>query len=298
MAARLEARRAGLPQPRATPWVLAGAAVLLLAAAPPDEPAPDDLVRRANAAYLADDRETADRLYALAEERTADPGLVAFNRAAVAFARDEFRDAEVLYARVLDDAACPPDRAARAWYNRGTCLLRRGGSAAVFRSAIACFERSLDSAAADEPLRADARHNLELAKVRWQEARKKDAKAAPPNADPPPEDPRHDPPPPQPGAGPEQPGPAEPGGKDGPRGPKTVAQQVPAANPPAAPNGPGSPAPGSSNPVPLNDDEAVQPLSPEDTREHLRRAAERLRKDVRDLRRTMSPPDVPGNLDW
>ncbi|MBA4066960.1 MAG: hypothetical protein C0501_25280 [Isosphaera sp.] len=275
------------------------AAALLLAAAPPDEPGTDALIRRANAAYLAGDRDTADALYTAAEERTADPGLVAFNRAAVAFARSEFRDAEVLYARVLDDAACPPDRAARAWYNRGTCLLRRGGSAAVYRSAIACLERCLDSPAADEPLRADARHNLELAKVRWHDARKADAKADQrPNADPPPEDPRRDPPPPPPAGTREQPGPAELGGKDGPRGPKTVTQQVPTPNTAATPSGPGSPAPGSTNPVPLADDEVVQPLSPEDTREHLRRTAERLRKDLRDLRRTLSPPDVPGHRDW
>src|SRR4051812_28791754 len=108
-------------------------------------PQADDLIREANAAFLRDDVAAADRLYAAAEERTADPGLVAFNRAAVLFQKGEFRDAELQYARVLDDRACPPERAARAWFNRGTCLVRRGGTAAVYRSAIACFERCLAS---------------------------------------------------------------------------------------------------------------------------------------------------------
>src|SRR5262249_59336214 len=133
---------------------------------------------------------------AAAEERTGAPGLVAFNRAAVLFQKEDFRDAEVHYARVLEDAACPPERAARAWYNRGTCLLRRGTSPAVYRSAIACLEHCLDSPAADEPLKADARHNLELAKLLWNEARKTAAKPDTPNENrPPEEEPPNTPPP-------------------------------------------------------------------------------------------------------
>ena len=57
------------------------AAVFLLAAAPLATETPDDLIRRANEALRAGDAETADQLYTTAEERTADPGLVAFNRA-------------------------------------------------------------------------------------------------------------------------------------------------------------------------------------------------------------------------
>src|SRR5438128_8324322 len=90
--------------------------LLLLAAAPGAE---DDLIRAANAAYLRGDADAADMLYAQAEERAADPGLVAFNRAAVLFQRGEFREAELHYMRVLEDKACPPERAARAWFNRG-----------------------------------------------------------------------------------------------------------------------------------------------------------------------------------
>ena len=101
---------------------------LLAAAAPLPTDGPDDLIRQANAAFARGDVEAAEKLYAAAEERTADPGLVAFNKAAVLFGRGEFRFAEEHYTRVLEDKACPPGRAAKAWFNRGTCLLRRGGA--------------------------------------------------------------------------------------------------------------------------------------------------------------------------
>ena len=138
------------------------ALVALVAAAPPQADAPDELIRRANELFRAGDAdavEAADKLYASAEERAADPGLVAFNRAAVHFERGQFPQAEKQYDRVLGDAACPADRAAKAWYNRGTCLLRRGGSMSVYRSAVACFENTLDSPAANaeasrSPIRA------------------------------------------------------------------------------------------------------------------------------------------------
>ena len=271
----------------------------LLAAAPSAE-SPEDLIRRANAAFLAGERDEADRLYAAAEERTADPGLVAFNRAAVLFQKGEFRDAEVHYARVLDDAACPPDRAAKAWYNRGTCLLRRGGSSAVYRSAIACLERCVDSGAADEPLKADARYNLEIAKTLWNEARRAEGKKDTPNEKPPPEDPRNDQQPPPGFEGTEtQPGnPETTDGNTGPRPMGTVPQPDPNANPAAKPNPNATPAHGNSTAPQLKDEAAVQPLSPEDTREHLRRTAERLRKDRRDLLRTIYPPEQPGVRDW
>jgi len=272
--------------------------LFLLAAAPRAEEPPDDLIRRANAAYLRGDADEADQLYAAAEERTADPGLVAFNRAAVLFQQGEFYKAEVHYARVLDDAACPPERAARAWYNRGTCLLRRGGAAAVYRSAIACLERCLDSPAADDPLKADARHNLELAKVLWNEARKKDTKPNNPNEDLPREDPRSEPPPPRPLGTEQQSGASETGdGVGGMQAPKVVPQPATGAGP--QPNAAQTPTQGPAPHLqPLPDTAEVQPLSPEDTREYLRRAAERLKRERQIMRQTLYGPDRPGFRDW
>jgi tetratricopeptide (TPR) repeat protein len=272
-------------------------AVCLLAAAAPQAANPDELIRQANAAFLRGDGDDADRLYAAAEERTADPGLVAFNRAAVLFQKGEFRDAEVHYSRVLDDAACPADRAAKAWYNRGTCLLRRGGSATVFRSAIACLERVLDSDTADEPLKADARHNLELAKALWNEARKKDTKPDKPNENPPNEDPRSDPPPPRNGGSEENPGTTETGdGNNGQKSTRPVTQPntIPNTNTtaPQAQNSGATPAPA------LKDESQVQALSPEDTRKHLRDHGTRIKKDQQDIRRALYGTPQPGIRDW
>src|SRR5262245_11983359 len=143
----------------------------LLSASPPA----DAVQREADAAVARGDFALAERLYATAGERSDDPGLVAFNRGTVLFAREDDREAELHFVRCLDDAAIPPDRRARANYNRGVCLLKRGGSARVYRVAIDCFEKYLDAGLPDATLAADARHNLELAKVLWAQARAKDA---------------------------------------------------------------------------------------------------------------------------
>jgi hypothetical protein len=271
--------------------------VLFIAAAPHAEATPEELIRQANAAFLRGDIEDADRLYTVAEEKTTDPGLVAFNRAAVLFQKEEFREAELHYARVLGDAACPADRAARAWYNRGTCLLRRGGSTAVYRSAIACLERCLESTAADEPLKADTRHNLELAKIRWNESRKSASKPDTPNENPPPEDSQNNPPPKSAGND-QQPGMPETGeGNNGGTNLKPVTQQNMTPTNGAKTNP--TPTPGNApNLQPLQDSSTPQPLSPEDTREYLRRTAERLKKDRQNIRNTLYGPERPVQNDW
>jgi tetratricopeptide (TPR) repeat protein len=119
-------------------------------------------------------------MYATAEERTADPGLVAFNKAHVYFHRQEYREAELHYTRSLDDADAPPERRAKALYNRGVCLIKRGGLT-EYRTAIDSFERCLAMPPADAGLLADAKHNLELAKLLWVEARAKERKKPLPN---------------------------------------------------------------------------------------------------------------------
>jgi tetratricopeptide (TPR) repeat protein len=255
------------------------------------------LIRRANAAFLRDELAAAEPLYAAAEERTADPGLVAFNKAAVLFQKGEFREAELHYARVLDDKSCPPDRAARAWFNRGTCLLKRGGGAPVYRSAVACFERCLDLNPPDAPLQADARHNLELAKLLWVEANKKAAKPETPNTRPPQEELPEAPPPL--GGSEEQPGLAEPGGNEGPNGPRPTQQPVPAPAPGSRPRDTDTKAPGTNaNLEALKDADQVQPLSPEDTREYLRRTAARLERERHEMLKMLYGPDRPGVRDW
>lgn len=281
------------------PLLLAMPAFALLAAGPPagSEP-PDDLIRRANAAFLRGDAEAADSLYAAAAERTGDPGLVAFNQAAVLFQKGEFYPAEVQYAHTLDDKACPPDRAARAWFNRGTCLLRRGGSVGVYRSAVACFEHCLDSSATDETLRADARHNLELAKRLWIEANKKAARPENPNTPPPEEQPEMQPP--AGGADQDPTNPADTEAGPGAKNPAQAARPMPGVVPKnGSPREANTPTAGNNRKLqPLEDADQAQPLSPEDTREYLRRTDERLRDERRKMLRLLSGPDRPGVRDW
>lgn len=274
-------------------------AVLLGAAAPIPAENPDDLIRRANTAFAHGETEAAEKLYAAAEERTADPGLVAFNKAAVLFDRGEFRDAEVHYARVLEDKACPADRATKAWFNRGTCLLRRGSTVAVYRTAVACFERCLDMNPTDATLTADARHNLELAKLLWAEANRKAARPETPNDSLPPEERPEDRPPPPAGSD-TNPGVTEPGtGNDGANSPQPVPQPTPVANAGQSPRKSDQQAAGNNAALDaLKDQDQVQPLSPEDTREYLRRTAERLQRARRDQLRVLYGPDRPGVKDW
>jgi hypothetical protein len=277
--------------------ILACGIFFLVAASPRTELSSEDLIRQANTAFLRGDIDEADHLYAAAEVKTTDPGLVAFNRAAVLFQIGDFREAELHYARVLADAACPSERAARANFNRGTCLLRRGGSAAVYRSSIACLELCLKSPAADEPLKADARHNLELAKILWNESRKTSSKPESPNDLPPPEESQNNPPPKT--SGDEQQPEAQENG-DGSKGganSKPMMQQNAVPTPGAKTNP--TPTPGNApNLQPLQDTNTPQPLSPEETREHLKRTAERLKKDRQNLRNSIYGPERFGHIDW
>jgi hypothetical protein len=249
------------------------------------------LIRLGNQAYLRGNFDAAERHYAAAVERTTDPGLVAFNRAAVAVQTGDPREAELHYIRTLDDRAAPPDRRAKALYNRGVCLLARGGSTAVYRSAIACFEQSLELFAVSDPLAADARHNLELAKLLWAKARTTEKTPPNPN-DLPPELP--DPLPPEDGTGPD-PGadPLGPGSQPGLR-----PEAVPGQPPGGTPRETNQKAPGAGNLPVVLDADRPQPLTPEDTRAILERVAERLEKDREATARLLTGPERPDVRDW
>jgi hypothetical protein len=283
----------------------------LLAAAPPQSETPEELIRRANELFPTD-AEAAGKLYAAAEERTADPGLVAFNRGAVLFDRAAkavpaeryslYFKAEEQYDLALKDAACPPERAAKAWFNRGTCLLSRGGALSVYRSAIACFEHALDSPAADDDLKKRAEHNLELAKLLWNEERKKAAKPdeeSPNKKLPPEEEPQQ-----QPRPEPEKPGGTEQNpadtGNAGATQPKigTQPQAVP------QPNTGDKPTPADQKTVGNNanlqvpqDQDQVQKLSPEEARAYMKETSKRRKRELHSMLETLYGPDRPGVRD-
>ena len=272
---------------------LAGIGLALVAAG---EPVPvGDHMRAGDEAFARGDWETAESLYAQAEERSSDPGLVAFNKGAALFRRGDFRRAELCFRRALGDAAIPAERRSRAFYNLGNCLVRQAGDSDVktLQSAIECYELVLRDSA-DDGVRTDAGHNLELAKLLWAKANAwrppgdrdqewddpRDRKRQPP-------DPRSpDPGPENTGEGPKN---IEAGakldvgkGKD----PGLVQKEVEKA------------APGAGNLPVLPDNGQVETLAPEDARAVLQKAAERLQRERRKLREESSQGDRPRPKDW
>lgn len=171
------------------PVVFAWLAIVLISASPNAKP--DDLIREGDQAIEKAEYEKALELYQEAEERGTDPGLIAFNKAAAYWHLNDFRKAELHYRMTLNDAAASTERRARSFFNLGNCLVKQAGERdiALLREAIRYYEYCLDLAA-DGELRALARHNLEVAKLLWIDARSQIANPPAPNADEPPDTPR------------------------------------------------------------------------------------------------------------
>ncbi len=234
----------------------------------------------------------ADRRFDLAADRTNDPGLVAFNLAALQFGRGEFREAELNYLRCLDDRAIPPIRRRQALYNHGVCLLYREGDVRVLRAAIGCFEDCLAEPDLEIDLAQKARINLELAKVLWNKERARQKDPPTPNETIP-EEPR---PAQKPMIKPETTGP----GETKPSTSGTPGQVVPATEPKAGnpPTGTDAPPPGAGLLPVVKDDGPVQRLSPQDTEALLDRAASRLKSARRQNELLRAGPERPNVRDW
>lgn len=269
-------------------WLLLLGLVGVLAAesTPPE---PDE--RAALVALREGDWDRAESILARLADHTLDPGQVAFLQGAILAHRGDYRGAELHYRRVLDDTACPQDRAARAWYNCGICLLRRGSDLTLTRDAITCFERSLPLA--DPDLAVDVRHNLEVAKLLWAQAR-----ANRPNP-PRPNDPSSSPESNPPGSEPDPPMPS----KDGSEGPGTaqVGKVTPERGTPQGNEKPvatAQPQPGAGTLPVLLDMDRPQALSAEDTQAYLKRVAERLTRERKATARMLAGPERPHVRDW
>ncbi len=269
---------------------------VLVAAAPRADQSADALTRAGNAAVARGEYDRADDWYTAAEERTTDPGLVAFNKANALFHRERFDAAEKHYTRALDDADAPPARRAAALYNRGVCLLKQGGIDKL-RAAINSFTRCLALPPDDQPLAADARHNLEVAKVLWMAACAKEVKNPLPNDPPPdaPPDPRPERPTPQtfdpfdqqdklPGDRNAQAGTPE-ATRGGAKGgtPRATDQQTPGKG---------------IAPVVLPREDKLPDLSPQQVREYLEALAARVARERRDTAALTAPPERPSVKDW
>jgi len=252
-----------------------------------------DRVRVGNEAVRLGNLELAERHYRIAAERTTDPGLVAFNRATIAFAKGDYREAELGYLRVLEDRDALAPRRLRATFDRGVCLLHRGNDIAGLRAAIACFESALDSNPTDETFRADAQHNLELAKLLWNIARAKRPTPPTPNEH---EEPPESEPQPKP--------------RETPNATETTTTQA-NANPTMKPNASSSSQPVDTNPKPSNqqnpgngtlpvlaDSDDAQPMSLEDTHFYLAQIRERLIRERKQNAQMRAGPERPNVRDW
>jgi len=258
-------------------------------------------VEKAYQAEEAGDPFAAEQALREALARTADPGKVAFHWGLLEYHRKRYREAELWFERVLADPESPRERLGRAWYNRGVCLLHRGGDASTYRLAIVCFQRALDSGGLDAVRAADARYHLELAKQLWDEARRRDdpqrQKHLPPSSDEELPGPHRSSPPPDrtavastPGDRPTQLSPSSP-----------VTPPLPRQGSPSAESPPSQaaiPLAGAGNLEPLRDTSTVQPLTPEDTLVYLRQTAERLKRDRQHLLRTLYGPERLDLRDW
>jgi tetratricopeptide (TPR) repeat protein len=254
-------------------WLLLPA--LALVAAGPSAAPPDELVRRANGAVARQQYGDALKLYERAEERATDPGLVAFDEGVALYQQGDYAQAEVRFRLALQGAT--PLRRAWAAYDLAASLLQTAGERDVAKlaEAVNLFEDCLRREETDDRLAADARHNLELAKMLWAQAKARpdtkqdrapkeddNPKSPPPRA---PEDTRHQ-------------GADE--GSGNPKGSGDRARVTP-ENGAEPTKGDGQQAPGEGNLPVIPDREELVPMSKEEAEAHLRQATERVLKEGR-----------------
>jgi Ca-activated chloride channel family protein len=166
--------------------LLALLAVLNVSAA--DPPEVESLIRRGNEAFAQQQYDAAVRFYEQAEVLTPDPGLVSFNKAAAYSRLEKFKEAIDCCRRCLEDDRAPSARRARANFDLGNALMRDAGNhAPLLAQAVQAYRACLQQPDLAGDLRADARHNLELAQLLWLKARneKKTPDDAESNKDPP-----------------------------------------------------------------------------------------------------------------
>jgi tetratricopeptide (TPR) repeat protein len=264
----------------------------------------EELLRQGNAAFDRHDYEAAIKCYTEAEDRAIDPGQVAYNKATAFYRlgvaeeknpgrqREYFQAAEEHYRQSC--AGADEQRRIRGLFGLGNSLLQgRGENARALREAAHCYRACL--ASPDRALAADARHNLELARLRWFRARLRDAGKNPENRNP--NDPERNP-----SEGPRKNGtdqePVEQGDRtQGQAGVKKGSQptqirqgEKPIETPETTP--------GQGNLDPITGDADQTTLTPEEAARELKKAVEQI-EEVKERRslRTARPP--AGTIkDW
>jgi tetratricopeptide (TPR) repeat protein len=265
---------------------------MVLAAAPRLKP--EDLVRQGNKDWEQGDPASAVECYTQAEERSTDPGLVAFNKATSLYQLGRYREAELHYRRCLEDAE--GDRRIRACLGLANTLLQlaRNGAPSRLPDAIKLFKLCLGQANADAELLADAGHNLELARLI-----RLIADLAKPGEERSNRNPQED------GM---RDASRENEQKSGDQDP-AVAMPDPKGKPQRVTPGRGEekstpvsdnqvPPPGKGNLPPIPDTDELVTLPPEDAAELLRQTATRILRERQDFQRRSVPAAFPNVKDW
>jgi tetratricopeptide (TPR) repeat protein len=273
---------------------------LILIGAAPNTP-PDDLIRQGNKAIEKDEYEAALQLYLDAEERGTDPGLIAFNKAAAYWHLGEFRMAENHYRMALDDQAAPTERRVKAFYNLGNCLVKQAkeGDYGLLREAIRYYEYCLDLAT-DEEILKKAKHNLELAKLLWNQARASSANPPTPNSNEPSDTPRQPKPKNKPDSKKENDTLKNDDGKDPKKetDPKKVVKGNEKVEPTNDPNKTDTPQPGPGRVPVIPDNDKLSDLDATDVKNALDAAEYRLNEIRKRLRGYAATPEKPSGKDW
>lgn len=139
----------------------------LLSAAP--LPRVDLLLRKGYEAFERGQNNEALEFFQQAEELAPDPALVSFNEAAVLYRLERYAEAALHYQRCLEDLPIPPTRRCRAYFQMGNAYLRdsKGTSRPLLEKALDAYRACLLLEPSVGPVRSDARHNLEIARLLW-----------------------------------------------------------------------------------------------------------------------------------
>jgi len=282
-------RRFSVDQLRGRAAAIAVVMLVPLSAAAPTTP--EDWEAVAGEAFDAGRFDDAARCYRIAGLRSSEPGRIAYNAAIAYFNQGRYREAERLFRCNLESS--DQQRRGRALYNLGACLLQasEGRDAVRLGEAINCFGQCLKMSDVNEGVREDARYNMELAKQLWRRIRDD---APPPEREPPGREDSQRPDQPDSTTGNEaderngrslrtsqrRPG-QVPVGSEGSDPVPADKQQVPAA--------------GSM--TPLTDKEQLKPLSPQEARDLLRIAGERITRERRAMQR-LNVGEMKSYPDW
>jgi hypothetical protein len=286
---------------RSRPALAAAALVALVFLGAATIPDPQTFVKDGEAAAARGDYAAAAALYKRAEERTTEPGEVAYRLAVVKYqlgaganSGKDLSEAEELFRCCL--ARNNRHRPA-ALFGLGNCLLlkAKGRDLDLVRSAIEAYEQSLrEAGGSGEPNADDVRHNLERAKLLALQllapATRQDEPEPPKVPDDPRNPPKSKPDDPNPTGGNDPTG----SGRPDPHG-KPLSVKPDAGNK-AIETPETMPGVGKLTPIPDLADHA--PLPPAEALRHLESATKRVLEERQSYRLQKARPAAPGVRDW